>query len=689
MPETYSKPLHSGWLEKQVESRIGWRRRYFVLSEKTLAYYQTKSAAKAGADPNASAWSLEQCTVSNHRAGGLNLRWHLCLHMHPQHNSKHNSSWVLSSAKRDDILTWVAKLRQVGVVDNYRTAVPPVAVHWAGALSNHGIPGSQQSSLNTWATSQPLEPESIRLEQLGDSAAYAETDCEPQHASTALRRQHTNSSSGGASLASFNSSVHSATLVNALLRSSSERRTSGRDKELEASLSSLGAGRARGGSGCSSRGGMEKLPSHARQRLLELLEKDPERLERMLSVDAGTTTYDAPHAVRRRPSSIAAVAAIQRLARGWTSRRYQEAESKSVEERDPGLPMAPVAAVPPDQRTPTSVTSIGGSAASPATVACGHVLVLGALNIDMRAVADSCWPEGGMTTVGTLTFAPGGAGSHQAVCLSKLGVATHLIGRCGADEMGRLLLAHLDDLALPLLDTSGIRAESGAPTGVAVQLATSLDGRSAHNMICSGANASVGQREVEAALSLLPSECSGAPQPYAAEPPPAASTVSTFASRSASLSTRGGDSLLPGEHTAASPASAHPTAMPNLPDGNLVLLTLELPSKPLRAVARSARKRGCRVVLRASPLPHGVAEYAYKAEALLRAVCRAPKAPTQPHGTSRRISSTCAIPRYSPSSLSTPSTPLIPSPSTPNSHALPLPALLLVAACRCAFRQRV
>lgn len=61
----------------------------------------------------------------------------------------------------------------------------------------------------------------------------------------------------------------------------------------------------------------------------------------------------------------------------------------------------------------------------------GTCLVLGALNMDLKAEADATWPKQGTTTVGAFFASPGGKGGNEAVALACLGIPTHLAGQHG------------------------------------------------------------------------------------------------------------------------------------------------------------------------------------------------------------------------------------------------------------------
>jgi ribokinase len=95
-----------------------------------------------------------------------------------------------------------------------------------------------------------------------------------------------------------------------------------------------------------------------------------------------------------------------------------------------------------------------------------NVVVVGSLNMDIVAVAESL-PRGGETILGTDFFkAAGGKGANQAYAAALLGGSVAMIGRVGDDEHGRQLVA---GLAAAGCDVSGVRSID-AVTGVAVIL---------------------------------------------------------------------------------------------------------------------------------------------------------------------------------------------------------------------------
>ena len=87
MPETYSKPLRPAagreaggithWLAPPIFRTVGENACLLPDQERRQRPELTQMHPRM---------ELEQCTVSNHRAGGLNLRWHRAFNA-PEHNS--------------------------------------------------------------------------------------------------------------------------------------------------------------------------------------------------------------------------------------------------------------------------------------------------------------------------------------------------------------------------------------------------------------------------------------------------------------------------------------------------------------------------------------------------------------------------------------------------------------------------
>src|SRR5216683_4999187 len=95
----------------------------------------------------------------------------------------------------------------------------------------------------------------------------------------------------------------------------------------------------------------------------------------------------------------------------------------------------------------------------------GRVVVAGSINMDVVATAER-HPKVGETVAGQeVRYFPGGKGANQAVAAAKLGAATALIGRLGADAFGQELKAFL---AAQGVDVSCVRETAEAHTGTAI-----------------------------------------------------------------------------------------------------------------------------------------------------------------------------------------------------------------------------
>ena len=73
-----------------------------------------------------------------------------------------------------------------------------------------------------------------------------------------------------------------------------------------------------------------------------------------------------------------------------------------------------------------------------------NYLVIGDINIDIMMQADEYPPEGGEIVTANTSFRLGGSGCNTAVCLSKLGVQTHLVGCIGSDPLGEVAAEKMD-----------------------------------------------------------------------------------------------------------------------------------------------------------------------------------------------------------------------------------------------------
>lgn len=126
------------------------------------------------------------------------------------------------------------------------------------------------------------------------------------------------------------------------------------------------------------------------------------------------------------------------------------------------------------------------------------VAVLGSINMDLVIRAASL-PALGQTLTGQTFFtATGGKGANQAVACARMGVATHLVGRIGADDFGtalrRGLVAHG-------VDISRVAVTEGIPSGVA--LITVDDAGENTIIVVPGANGTLGEPDLVSLQDIL------------------------------------------------------------------------------------------------------------------------------------------------------------------------------------------
>lgn len=99
-------------------------------------------------------------------------------------------------------------------------------------------------------------------------------------------------------------------------------------------------------------------------------------------------------------------------------------------------------------------------------------IVLGGVNMDLKAEAAGEWPTGNSMAVGTFSYSPGGKGGNEAVAVARLGVPVTLVGRVGRDEYGQELA---EAARLEGVDVTGLSHDDEEATGVAVQIVTRDD----------------------------------------------------------------------------------------------------------------------------------------------------------------------------------------------------------------------
>jgi len=127
-----------------------------------------------------------------------------------------------------------------------------------------------------------------------------------------------------------------------------------------------------------------------------------------------------------------------------------------------------------------------------------RVTVLGSMNMDVSVTVPEL-PGPGATVLGPAArFAPGGKGGNQAVAAARLGAEVSMAGCLGRDDFGRQLRQALE---AEKVHTTAVR-----DVDVASGLALITVDAAGENMItvAAGANQSVGENEVAAALATSP-----------------------------------------------------------------------------------------------------------------------------------------------------------------------------------------
>src|SRR5512135_2014339 len=125
-----------------------------------------------------------------------------------------------------------------------------------------------------------------------------------------------------------------------------------------------------------------------------------------------------------------------------------------------------------------------------------RVTVLGSMNMDISVTVPRL-PDPGATVLGSAArFAPGGKGGNQAVAAARLGAQVRMAGCAGDDDFGGRLTGAL---AAEAVDVTAVRVVPGVASGLAL-ITVGTDGENTIT-VAPGANESVGEREVAAALA--------------------------------------------------------------------------------------------------------------------------------------------------------------------------------------------
>jgi len=126
----------------------------------------------------------------------------------------------------------------------------------------------------------------------------------------------------------------------------------------------------------------------------------------------------------------------------------------------------------------------------------GHVLVIGAVNVDLVVVADRL-PGPGETVVGpTVERHGGGKGANAAVAAARAGADVRYCGAVGADDAG---FAAIAELRAEGIDVQDVAVLGGVATGTAL-IVVAPDGEN-QIAVALGANAKVTPQAVEAAMA--------------------------------------------------------------------------------------------------------------------------------------------------------------------------------------------
>jgi len=127
-----------------------------------------------------------------------------------------------------------------------------------------------------------------------------------------------------------------------------------------------------------------------------------------------------------------------------------------------------------------------------------RVCVVGSLNMDLVIRAPRLPARGETVTEGAFATFRGGKGANQAVAAARLGARVSMVGCVGDDLFGRQLLDGLRDEGI---ETTAVRVDGGAPTGVAL---ITVD-PSGHNtiVVAPGANRQLTVSDGEAAGAAI------------------------------------------------------------------------------------------------------------------------------------------------------------------------------------------
>ncbi|MFS0725580.1 ribokinase [Paenibacillus sp. 1P07SE] len=126
-----------------------------------------------------------------------------------------------------------------------------------------------------------------------------------------------------------------------------------------------------------------------------------------------------------------------------------------------------------------------------------QAVVIGSLNMDLTVRVAQLPAEGETLLAEASTELPGGKGGNQAAAIGKLGIATAMIAKVGADDYGDRLVASLQGSGV---DISGVMV-SDRSTGMAM-ITIDREGRN-HIVVIPGANADLSCEDIESQRHLI------------------------------------------------------------------------------------------------------------------------------------------------------------------------------------------
>lgn len=124
------------------------------------------------------------------------------------------------------------------------------------------------------------------------------------------------------------------------------------------------------------------------------------------------------------------------------------------------------------------------------------ILVVGSLNMDLVAFAPRIPVPGETLTGHTFLSVPGGKGANQAFAAARLGADVAMLGRVGADDLGRQLRENLSGAGC---DVRGVMTTADTTTGIALIFVADSGQNSI--VIVAGANGKLSPEDVAAMSS--------------------------------------------------------------------------------------------------------------------------------------------------------------------------------------------